>query len=220
MEFAPEVLDKLADALHNLNYLQTPAEIDERIRAIVAQAKSSNQTSKGSFGSAGGFSITRAIRGLVFKSQPGIWTVSERQNLAVDREGDIGYAERTLLTGTTPGSYLVPTIQADSIIGLLTSANVIRKAGARIWPMNGIQKLNVPVATAAPTVVWGNSAGTGAGGQGVQLTPSDQWTASHSILHNLAKLMKSSGSSTRGERAALAHFAAALARIDARIRGP
>jgi HK97 family phage major capsid protein len=39
--------------------------------------------------------------------------------------------------------------------------------------MPGIQRMNVPVESAAPTVVWGNSAGSGAGGQGQQLTPSD-----------------------------------------------
>jgi len=97
-----------------------------------------------------------------------------RQNrVEASRDEDISYARKTLLTGTTPGSYLVPTIQADQIIQLLTSANAFRQAGARIWPMANIQKLNVPIATAAPTIVWGDSSGTGPGGQGVTLTPSD-----------------------------------------------
>jgi HK97 family phage major capsid protein len=175
MQFSPEVLDQLAKSLHEIGYLRTDADIEQVVRNIVAQATSSNTkvNGKGSFGGPGAFSITRAIRGLVFKSQPGVNSISERPALPVDKEGDINYVERTLLTGTTPGSFLVPTMQADTIIQLLTSANVIRAAGARIWPMSGIQKLNVPVATAAPLVVWGTSAGTGPGGQGQTLVPSD-----------------------------------------------
>jgi len=68
-------------------------------------------------------------------------------------EEDVKYV-KALTTGSTPGSYLVPTIQADDIIQYLTIGGIARAAGARIWPMNGIQKLNVPVATTAPTWVW------------------------------------------------------------------
>jgi len=177
MQFAPEVLDKLAQALSEAGYFATRSQMEERTREIAAQivAQATNPTlnGKGSFGGPGKFSPTKAIRGLIFKAKPEIRTVSEQPALPVDREGDIAYAERTLLTGTTPGSFLVPTIQANDIIGLLTSAHVIRAAGCRVWPMNGIQKMNVPVESAAPTVVWGNSAGAGSGGQGVALTPSD-----------------------------------------------
>lgn len=172
MEFSPEVLDKLADALAKAGYLSTRQSIEDVVRTIAAQAasaKGSNDTERPS--------ITRWLRGMSYMANPQIGSFSSvpgRKDLsASSREGDIAYAKKTLLTGTTPGSYLVPTIQADQIIALLTSANVIREAGARIWPMNGVQKLNIPVATAAPTVSWGNSAGTGTGGQGVALTASD-----------------------------------------------
>ena len=167
--FSPEVLDKLADALQRAGYLSTRQSIEEVVREVAAQAasgKGNNDPERPS--------PTRFIRSLCYFTNPAVRTFSSVPGRATpSREEDIAYAQRTLLTGTTPGSYLVPTIQADQISALLTSAQVIRKAGARIWPMNGIQKLNVPVATAAPTIVWGNSAGSGSGGQGQTLTPSD-----------------------------------------------
>src|SRR5258708_3507146 len=49
--------------------------------------------------------------------------------------------------------------------------SITRQAASKSSP--GIQKLNVPVATPAPAVVWGTSSGAGAGGQGVTLTPTD-----------------------------------------------
>ncbi len=173
LQVSSEMADAIATALRDCGYLKTEREIEDLVRTIAAQAASSNPMGKGSFGGPGAFSISKAIRGLVFKSQPGVASISERAALPIDREGDIAYAQKTLLTGTTPGSYLVPAVQADQIVMLLTSANIFRASGARIWPMNGIQKLNVPVATASPSIVWGNSAGAGAGGQGVTLTPSD-----------------------------------------------
>jgi len=61
---------------------------------------------------------------------------------------------KALTTGSTPGSYLVPTIQADEIIGYLSIGGILRASGARIWPMNGIQKMTVPTALSAPAWVW------------------------------------------------------------------
>jgi len=148
----------LADA----GYLPTERSIEDVVRKIAGQAAG---TRTGSNYGENSFSISKAIRGLAGREGKTV--------VATTRDEDIAYAERTLLTGTTPGSFLVPTIQADQIIGLLTSANAFRQAGARIWPMANIQKLNVPIATAAPTIVWGDSSGTGPGGQGVTLTPSD-----------------------------------------------
>jgi HK97 family phage major capsid protein len=162
MKFDAAVLDSLADALAKAGYLSTPSQIEERIRTIVAQASSSR--GKGTW-TEGGFSISRALRGAAAAGGHVIKTDSA--------ESDIAYAKKTLLTGTTPGSYLVPTSQADQIIGLLTSANVVRAAGARIWPMGGNQKMNVPVATASPSIVWGDGSGNGPGGTGQTLTPSD-----------------------------------------------
>jgi HK97 family phage major capsid protein len=167
VDFNPEVLDALASALHRSGYLRTNPELEELMRTVAAQAVSSNPTlnGKGKFNT-GNFSIVRAINGALAAA-------GKHLRGAANADADIEYMKRTLLTGTTPGSYLVPTIQADAIIQLLTSAHVIRLAGARIWPMNGIQKLNIPAATASPSIVWGDSSGAGAGGQGQVLTPSD-----------------------------------------------
>jgi len=68
-------------------------------------------------------------------------------------DADVAYL-KALDTGSTPGSYLVPTIQAGETIPILSIGGVLRAMGARIWPMPGIQKLEVPVATATPTVVY------------------------------------------------------------------
>lgn len=175
VSFSPEILDKLADALAKAGYLSTSSQIETKIREIAAQL----QAGRGRFddNNKSTFSITRALRGMIHAQKPGIPSLSQipsrQSQSAGSREDDISYAKKTLLTGTTPGSYLVPTYQADDIIRLLTSAHVIRQAGCRIWPMAGMQKLDVPVAMAAPNIVWGNSSGAGSGGQGVQLTPSD-----------------------------------------------
>jgi len=162
MEINATLLDRLADALNKAGYLISRSEFDSLARTITSQANRG-----GDYDSANDskFSITKAIRGLAAKQGK---TISEDT-----READITYAQKTLLTGTTPGSFLVPTVQADQIIQLLASAHQVRAAGCRIWPMAGIQKLTVPVESAAPTVVWGTSSGAGAGGQGVVLTPTD-----------------------------------------------
>ena len=68
-------------------------------------------------------------------------------------DSDINYV-KALSTGATPGSYLVPTIQADEIIQFLETGGIARASGFRVWPMSGIQKLDVPVALGAPTSVW------------------------------------------------------------------
>jgi HK97 family phage major capsid protein len=163
MDFAPEVLDKLARALADAGYhFMNQNAIDEAVRKIAGQVAASK--GKGYF-SDSGFSISRALRG--------VNAMAGHQVNTNSAESDIAYAKKTLLTGTTPGQFLVPTIQADQIIQLLTSDNVIRQAGARIWPMAGVQKMNLPTATAAPNIVWGDGTGSGAGGQGVTLVPSD-----------------------------------------------
>lgn len=61
---------------------------------------------------------------------------------------------RDLSTANTPGSYLVPTIQAAEIVALLSDYGTLRKAGVRIIPMVGIEKLTFPTALAYPTVAW------------------------------------------------------------------
>lgn len=91
-----------------------------------------------------GFSISRAIRGL-----------SARQGLVVNPASateDINYASKALDPGTTPGSYLVPEIQADEIIELLGKGGALRGAGPTVWPMARIEKLRIPQELAEPTV--------------------------------------------------------------------
>lgn len=103
------------------------------------------------------FSITRAIRG-----------ESARQGRVINdatRAEDIAYAEKTLVTGATPGSYLVPTIQSADIIEILGQGGVLRRSGARVWPLVGVQKLTIPTETAEPTVAYK--------GQDAAISPSD-----------------------------------------------
>lgn len=176
MQFDSVVVDKFAEALAKAGYIHTRSQIESMVREIAAQTNAG----KGRFDSEGKekFSPTKAIRGMIFMEKSHVsGSLSqhpERQReIVASRDSDIAYAQKTLLTGTTPGSYLVPAFQADSVIQLLASAHVIRKAGCRIWPMAGMQKLNVPVESSAPNVVWGNSSGQGSGGQGQTLTPSD-----------------------------------------------
>src|SRR5437868_13926807 len=98
--------------------------------------------------SAGGkpaFSLSKMIRGLrALHGEP----INPQS-----AEDDVKYL-RALTTGATPGSYLVPNIQAEEIVAYLSIGGILRASGARIWPMNGIQKMIVPTALGAPTWVW------------------------------------------------------------------
>jgi HK97 family phage major capsid protein len=91
------------------------------------------------------FSLSQMIRGLrAMRGEP----LSPQT-----AEEDAKYV-RALTTGSTPGSYLVPTIQADDIIQYLSIGGILRASGARVWPCNGVQSLTVPTALGAPTFVW------------------------------------------------------------------
>ncbi len=92
------------------------------------------------------FSFARAINGLsALKHSP---IVPE------NAEADAQYA-RALSTSGTPGSFLVPVIQAEAIISQLAQFATARAAGARIWPMRGLQEMNVPAAIAgSPQFIW------------------------------------------------------------------
>jgi HK97 family phage major capsid protein len=68
-------------------------------------------------------------------------------------EGDIEYC-RALSSGTQPGSFLTPTLQANQIVSQLQQYSVSRAAGATIWNMPGALELNVPVGVVAPSVIW------------------------------------------------------------------
>lgn len=93
------------------------------------------------------FNFARAIRGLcAMRHQPIVMETAQE---------DGEYAARAMTTSTQPGSYLVPTIQADAIVSQLAQLATARAAGARIWPMKGMQDMNVPAAVAgAPSFVW------------------------------------------------------------------
>ena len=109
---------------------------------------------KGRNGSLNDFSISQAIRGM--RAEKGAALSSQT------RDSDIAYLHQHLAeaetkalgTGTAPGSYLVPTLQAGEILSLLTDGGALRQLGPRVWPMSQIQALNVPISTATPTWEW------------------------------------------------------------------
>ncbi len=90
------------------------------------------------------FSFSKAIRGMC---------ALRGTRVADTAEADAQYV-RALATTGTPGQYLVPTIQANAIVSQLAEWSNVRKAGARIWPMAGVQTLNAPVGITAPSVLW------------------------------------------------------------------
>ena len=93
------------------------------------------------------FSWTRYVRGIL--AQRGTVIAPETA------KADVEYlTTRTLVTTTTPGSFMVPTVASDAIIGHLAQYAEARAAGARIWEMRGIQKLAVPASVASPSFVW------------------------------------------------------------------
>ena len=108
--------------------------------------------------SAGGkpaFSLSKMIRGLrALHGEP----INPQS-----AEDDVKYL-RALTTGATPGSYLVPNIQAEEIVAYLSIGGILRASGARIWPMNGIQKMTVPTALGAANLTAVNCAGSANGG--------------------------------------------------------
>ena len=63
-------------------------------------------------------------------------------------------SHRALTTGTSPGSVLVPTIQSAKIIEILSLYGVSRAIGSRVWPMSGIQTLDIAACTTLPTVAF------------------------------------------------------------------
>jgi HK97 family phage major capsid protein len=56
-------------------------------------------------------------------------------------------AFKALTTGTSPGSYLVPEIQANEILPQLLRSSQLLKSGAQLLPCGSIRKLDVPVET-------------------------------------------------------------------------
>lgn len=71
-------------------------------------------------------------------------------------------AFKSLTSGTTPGSVLVPEIQANEIVSLLSTGGVLRKSGAKLLPCGSVRKFDIPVETGAINIQYisENSAGT------------------------------------------------------------
>lgn len=91
------------------------------------------------------FSFSRALKGMLALKGEVLDSAS--------RDEDVAYC-RALTTGATPGSYLVPVIQANEILQQLAQQSITRLAGATIWPMRGVQALSVPSAVVSPSVIW------------------------------------------------------------------
>ena len=100
------------------------------------------------------FSISKAVRGLAAEAGRVLNYDTKDEDIAYAHENLERTQVKALTTGSTPGSYLVPTLQAAEIIAMLTDAGALRQFGPRIWPMANIQNINIPTATATPTVEW------------------------------------------------------------------
>jgi len=134
-----ELVNKLAAELIASGLIPSSHELH---KALADLAKANG--GKGVSAENGGVSITRIIRGL--SAMKGVTLNTQ------SAEEDVNFVRKSLTTGATPGSYLVPTVQADAIVEILGRGNVVRSSGATIWPMQGIQNMNVPSETAEPTV--------------------------------------------------------------------
>jgi HK97 family phage major capsid protein len=133
-----QVLNTVAETLQTKFGFATTSQLD---RAVSDLLKKTQEKVAGR----NNFSLSTMVRGL--RAMQGTPLTPKTA------EADVAYV-KALTTGATPGSYLVPTIQADEIIGYLTIGGIARSSGVRVWPMNGIQKLTVPTATAVPSWVW------------------------------------------------------------------
>jgi HK97 family phage major capsid protein len=134
------VISAVADALKATGIFATKSELDKAVAEVMRRA-GERGTRAGS-----GISLSRLIRGARIES--GLPPINK-----ATAQSDAEYC-KTMSTGSTPGSYLVPTLQADEIIAMLETGGVARSAGVRIWPMQGVQKMNVPGALLSPAWVW------------------------------------------------------------------
>jgi HK97 family phage major capsid protein len=132
-----EVVNTLAALLQEKFGFATVTALDKAVADLLKRTEEKKSKPQ--------FSLSTMIRGL--RAMRG-----EAMNPQT-AEADVAYV-RALTTGSTPGSYLVPTIQAEEIIGYLTIGGIARASGLRVWPCNGVQKFNVPTATTVPSWVW------------------------------------------------------------------
>src|SRR5256885_2127341 len=107
MQLNAEVLQQVAKEISKLGIFATQHDVNKFMSDVVAQGQSSRH-----FGSKdGGTGITQLVRGL-----------AARQGRVIESstvKADLEYVEKTLVTSATPGSYLVPVIQADAIVEIL-----------------------------------------------------------------------------------------------------
>ncbi len=139
MNVSSEVINVVAETLQQKFGFATMTQLDKAIADVLRKTQERSQPGREQF------SLSTMIRGLRAMKGEAITPQTA--------EADVAYC-KALTTGATPGSYLVPTIQADDFIQYLSIGGLLRASGARIWPMNGIQKLTIPVATTAPAWVW------------------------------------------------------------------
>jgi HK97 family phage major capsid protein len=137
MSINQEQLNALIKAIKESGVFSLASDVDAIAKRMVERAQDAAPSK---------FSLSQAMRGLMAREGK---TVNE-----TTREADLNYLAKALATTATPGSYLVPTIQANDIIQILTTNGILRASGPRIWPMPGIQKLTVPTATGLPTVAY------------------------------------------------------------------
>ena len=137
-----QLVQQLASELIKSGLVASQHDLNKVLADIKAQSASSRDWAGES--KHRGTGIAQAIRGLAAMQGRVISTETVK--------ADLEYVQRTLVTSATPGSYLTPTVQADAIIEILGKGGVVRAAGATIWPMTSIQKLNIPTETANPTV--------------------------------------------------------------------
>lgn len=138
MQVSDEIVNVVASQLQEKYGFATVSMLDRAVSDLLKKTQSKIEARNS-------FSLSTMIRGLrAMRGEP--------MN-PVTAEADVAYV-KALSTGSTPGSYLVPTIQAQEIIGYLTIGGIARASGVRVWPMQGVQKLNVPTALTTPSWVW------------------------------------------------------------------
>jgi HK97 family phage major capsid protein len=144
MSLTSQQLNQLTEVLKDKCGFATITDLDKAVADI--QRRTDKRLARGN-----SFSLSRVIRALrVVSGQTALNEDSKDSDLAYLNQT----CERAMSTGTPPGSYLVPTIQADEIIEYLNLGGVARAAGVRIWPMKDIQKMNIPIALQSPTWTW------------------------------------------------------------------
>jgi hypothetical protein len=144
MDFDAKRLAALAQALEERYGHLTRSEFDRTLTDLMRRTEK-NKAIKA------GISLSRIIRGLRIKnSMPAL----NEETAAEDVKYMESVCQKALTTQGTPGSVLVPVIQADTWLEYLNLGGVARASGVRIWEMDKIQKMNIPQATAAPSWVW------------------------------------------------------------------